>query len=445
MENYLDSLNHAQKEAVTETEGPVLVVAGAGAGKTKTITYRILHLIKTGVSPEKILAITFTNKAAREMSERVQKLLFEDSKINLPIGQFGNPDIRTPRFQSTNYPWLGTFHSLGVKILRENWKEAGISASFSIFDRGDSIKLIKEAMKTKGIDPKSIEPSKILGVISREKGNMITAGEFADRNENSYFGKLAGLIWFEYEKLLAKEKALDFDDLLLKTANLLKKNEDVRSKYQNLWQYIHVDEYQDTNEVQYKMVRLLVGDKKNICVVGDGDQLIYGWRGADIKNILDFEKDYPDAKVVLLEQNYRSTQTILTVANRIISKNKMRKDKNLFTKNSEGEKIGLYTAYDEADEAYFVAEKTAELIKGGTKPSEIAVLYRANFQSRALEEAFLKEMIVHHEGAVDMAKVLGQGGVRPELATFGAAIIDVQSKEIDMMKGWLKEWFNKEI
>ncbi len=382
MTNYLDSLNPAQKEAALHTKGPVLIIAGAGAGKTKTITHRIFHLIKAGADPRSILAITFTNKAAREMRDRVENMLTADPGLNRPIS--------THLYGDTG-PFLGTFHSLGVKILREHYKEVGIKATFAIFDRGDCTRAIKKAMEKRGIDSKSFEPGKILGAISREKGNMQTAEAFGRSSDRGYYRELIASVWTEYEKILAEENALDFDDLLLRPAMLLKHNKTILEHYQKKWQYIHVDEYQDTNVVQYEFTKFLAAKHRNICVVGDIDQNIYSWRGADIKNILDFEKDYPEAKVVLLEQNYRSTQTILTVANRIIEKNKLRRKKNLFTKNTEGERIGLYTGYDENDEATFVAEKTAALIEAGVKPSEIAVLYRANFQSRVLEEAFLNK------------------------------------------------------
>ncbi len=380
MPNYLDGLNEKQKEAVLHKDGPLLILAGAGAGKTKTITHRILHLIKTGVPPREILAITFTNKAAKEMSDRIKKLLFSESTIhNLGLG--------------AGTPFMSTFHSLGVRILKENAERLGIPRHFGIFDRGDSLRAVKEAMKGVGVDPKNFEPGRILSFISREKGNMVTAEKFAEKVINDYVPKMVALIWKKYEEILKSEKALDFDDLLLRTALLLKENEQVRTHYQNTWKYIHIDEYQDTNKVQYMVAKLLAQKNRNICVVGDGDQSIYGWRGADMKNILDFEKDYPEAKVVLLEENYRSTQNILTAANRIIAKNKIRKEKNLFTKKEMGEKIGVFTAYDEADEARFVATKSKELMKNGVSPKEIAVLYRANFQSRVLESEFLAEEI----------------------------------------------------
>ncbi len=294
MQDYLDELNAEQRKAVLETEGPVLTIAGAGVGKTKAITYRILHLIKNGVNPSSILAITFTNKAAKEMLDRVNKLLSRDKELNRPISEFppsqpypasqdlaqryNSSDFTQSREarQLNNYPWIGTFHSLGVKILRENYKEAGIPASFSIFDRGDSIRSIKDAMKNCGIDPKNFEPGKILSVISREKGNMVRAQEFAENFDKSYFRKMVASIWLEYEKILGTEKGLDFDDLILKTAILLKENPSVREKYQNQWKYVHVDEYQDTNMVQYHITRMLVGKEKNIFVVGDGDQCLPG-------------------------------------------------------------------------------------------------------------------------------------------------------------------------
>ncbi len=387
--NYLNELNNAQKEAVKQKDGPLLIIAGAGAGKTKTITHRILHLIKEGVAPQNILAITFTNKAAKEMRDRVHSLLASDKTLNLPTSSF-YPHIENWKLKIENSPWISTFHSLGVHIIRENAKLLGIPRNFTINDKGDSLKFIKEAMDEVGIDRKSFEPSMIGNLISREKGNAVTCEEFENKAGTEYIPSIVAKVWKKYEVKLSKEKSLDFDDLLLKTARLLKENQTVREHYQNVWKYIHIDEYQDTNRVQYLIAKHLAEKHKNICVVGDGDQLIYGFRGADIKNILGFEKDYPEAKIIFLEENYRSTQTILTAANRVIAKNKMRKEKNLFTKNGEGQKIGLYESYDENDEACFVATKAKELIEDKlVSPSSIAVLYRANFQSRALEEAML--------------------------------------------------------
>jgi DNA helicase-2/ATP-dependent DNA helicase PcrA len=375
-ENHLEGLNARQREAALHTEGPLLIIAGAGAGKTKTLTFRILHLIKKGVSPSEVLAITFTNKAAREMRERAEDLIQNDKSLNLPVS-------------FTEKPFISTFHSLGVHIIKENSALLNLPRHFTIFDRSDSKRAVKEAVEGAGIDPKQFEPGKILSAISREKGNLHTAETFAEQAGNQYFPRIVADIWLRYERILQTEKALDFDDLLLKIVLLFRKHPEVLEKYQNAWKYIHIDEYQDTNKVQYAIAKMLAAKSRNICVVGDIDQMIYSWRGADIENILNFETDYPDAAVVLLEENYRSTQTILTAANRIIEKNKMRREKKLFTKNAEGEKIGVYGGYDETEEADFIAERAATLIKSGVPAREIAVLYRANFQSRVLEEAFL--------------------------------------------------------
>lgn len=375
--SYLQTLNEEQKAAVLATEGPLLILAGAGAGKTKTVTHRILNLIHKGVAPHEILAITFTNKAGSEMKDRVRKLIREDKTLNLPI-------------ELQEHPFVSTFHSLGVHILREQSKALGLPRHFSIFDRDDSKRAIKEALAKADLDPKQFEPSKMLGIISKQKGNMKTIANFNREANNSYFASTIGRVWSEYERILDREKALDFDDLILKTAELLRDNKEVREHYQNIWKYIHIDEYQDTNAVQYEIAKQLAKKSGNICVVGDIDQNIYSWRGADIKNILNFEKDYPDAQTILLERNYRSTQTILTAANRIIEKNVHRKDKRLYTENNEGDPIGMFEAYNENSEAKWVADKAADLIANGTDPEEIAVLYRANFQSRALEEACIK-------------------------------------------------------
>lgn len=386
--DHLHGLNDRQRTAVEHTEGPLLIVAGAGAGKTRVITHRILHLIKKGVAPNSILAITFTNKAAKEMRDRVFDMLRSDKELNRPVSA---PEFQEHYSRGTNrsaVPYISTFHSLGVSIIRENSLRLGIPQHFAIFDKGDSVGAIKEAIRRSDKDPKDYEPGKLLSAISREKGKMVKLADWSLRAKD-YYQKLVAQVWGEYEKILKEEKALDFDDLLLKTALLLQNETGVREHYQKLWRYIHIDEYQDTNHVQYMIAKLLADEHKNIAVVGDADQNIYSWRGASIKNILGFEKDYPAAKIILLEENYRSTQTILTVANRIIEKNKMRPEKTLFTKNAEGDKVGLYTAYDEADEGAFIALKSKELIQNGVPPRDIAVLFRANFQSRALEEAFI--------------------------------------------------------
>lgn len=378
---HLEALNAEQKEAALHTTGPLLIIAGAGAGKTKTITHRILHLIKRGARPSSILAITFTNKAAKEMRERIQALLAPETAGAGPRDALAHDD----------QPFMSTFHALGVHILKAHGERIGIGRRFTILDKSDALALVKEAVQSLGLDPKQFEPAKFSRAISRQKGELVApgtaqAGGALDfRSTNS----LLPQVWVAYEKLLAKQNALDFDDLLTRTVSLLQNHDDVREYYQKRWQYIHIDEYQDTNAAQYEMTRLLVGPEQNICVVGDADQTIYSWRGANIRNILEFERDYPGAKVVLLEQNYRSTQTILGAANAIIAKNKERKEKNLFTKNKEGERIAVYEAYDENDEARHVAQTAKDLIASGIAPRDIAVLYRANFQSRALEEAFL--------------------------------------------------------
>lgn len=366
-------LNPAQEKAANHKDGPLLIIAGAGAGKTKTISHRILNLVKSGVPPSQILAITFTNKAAKEMKERTYALLKKE---------------RALLSDTDGQPFMSTFHSLGIHILRDNAQKIGMNRHFSIFDQDDSLSAIKEALKESNLDPKQFEPGRIKNVISRYKGDMITQSEYAAGAED-YFPKIVAGVWEKYERILEKEGGLDFDDLILKTVKLLEDNKAVLEHYQNRWLYIHIDEYQDTNASQYQFSRLLSEKNKNICVVGDSDQNIYGWRGANLRNLLNFEKDYPGATVILLEENYRSTKTILEVANTVIKKNKVRKEKNLFTKNADGEKVSIYAAYDEGDEARFVAEKSKALIISGVPEQEIAVLYRANFQSRALEEAFL--------------------------------------------------------
>lgn len=376
---YLDELNNPQREAAKHKDGPLLIIAGAGAGKTRTVAYRILHLIKSGVSPDQILAITFTNKAAKEMKERILALLAKNNKTEDDLQQE----------EGRKEPFVSTFHALCVYILRNEHRALELPKFFSIFDRNDSISKIKSAMKKVGVDPKKFEPGKILSAISRQKGDGISLEEYrADARD--FYPKTVSIVWAEYVKLLKKENALDFDDLLVRVVELLKAKPEILTKYQERFHYISVDEYQDTNVIQYELVNLLAEKYKNICVVGDMDQSIYGWRGADYTNLLRFEKDYPNAKTVLLEENYRSTETILTAANRIIAKNTRRFDKKLFTKKKGGAKIGLYAGLEEGDEARFIARRVQEMIAEGTKPEQLAVLYRANFQSRVLEEAFLR-------------------------------------------------------
>ncbi|MCH7530099.1 UvrD-helicase domain-containing protein, partial [Patescibacteria group bacterium] len=371
---YLETLNEKQREAVLTTEGPLLVLAGAGSGKTRVITHRIVHLVHKGVAPHNILAVTFTNKAAREMRERTETLLKKYPGSG--------------RAFTDTHPIVTTFHSLGVQILKEHHKILGLRRHFIIYDRNDSVRAIKKALEKARYGTKQFEPRKILGIISRAKGRALERDEFLE-SAKSYPERVATKVWEHYEAIMKEEHALDFDDLLLKTLRLIESNTNVRETLQNRYRYIHIDEYQDTNTVQYKIVQLLTGPGLNICVVGDIDQNIYSWRGADIKNVLQFERHFGGAKTVLLEENYRSTKTIIAASNDIISKNKNRVEKNVFTSNSKGEKITLYAALTGHAEAEYVATTSKLLINDGASPSGIAVLYRTNFQSRVLEEAFL--------------------------------------------------------
>ena len=360
---YLEGLNERQQEAVLCTEGPLLIVAGAGAGKTKTITHRIAYLIEKGVPAHSILAVTFTNKAAGEMRERVRSLV--------PTGR--------------GLPLVTTFHSLGVRILREFYGAANVSRSFTIWDRDDSMRALKRIIEDVGSD---LPPRSALAAISRQKGDGVALREYAEAAQE-YRTKTVAKIWEKYDRALKEESALDFDDLLLHTLELLRKSGEVRSLLQHRWNYLTIDEYQDTNRSQYEIARILAGERKNICVVGDTDQNIYSWRGAELEHLLEFEENFPGTKVVLLEQNYRSTRTILAAANSIIGKNRRRVPKNLFTDNPAGEAIMLFPARSDIEEAWFVADRATRMIERGVPPKEIAVLYRENFQSRALEEAML--------------------------------------------------------
>lgn len=375
--HYLADLNEEQKEAALHTKGPLLIIAGAGAGKTKTLTSRMFHLIKSGVRPSEILAITFTNKAAKEMRDRIVRLIREDKTLNLPL-------------TFDELPFVSTFHALGVSVLRRESRFLDLPKHFTIADDDDSLSATKEAVLAAGLNPKQFEPRRMKNAISREKGELMTVEKYAEGVDTEYFPRMLAQVWEKYESILRARKSLDFDDLILKTVRLLEQHPEVRAQYRTLWRFIHIDEYQDTNTAQYRLSLLLAGDEKNICVVGDIDQSIYAWRGADFRNIMNFERDFPEAKTVLLEENYRSTKNILDAANAIIQKNTDRKEKNLFTRKDGGEKIGLYAAYDEEDEARFIAERTRDLISSGAEPKDIAVLYRANFQSRVLEDAMLR-------------------------------------------------------
>ncbi len=373
-DSHLGGLNEPQKAAVTHLEGPLMVLAGAGSGKTRVITHRIVHLILNGVAPHNILAVTFTNKAASEMRERVQKLIAEYAG--------------TRPSQYDGLPTVTTFHALGVRLLREYHHVLGLKRHFTIYDRSDSNRAVKQALERGGYSPKQFEPRKILSMISRAKGDAISRTDYL-AEASSYTEKVCAEIWEHYDSILRQEEALDFDDLLAKTLVMLETYPHVREELQNRYRYIHVDEYQDTNRVQFRMAELLSGTAHNICVVGDVDQNIYSWRGADISNVLQFEKHFPGARTVFLEENYRSTGTIIAASNAVIAKNKQRIPKTVFTSNQEGEKLTLYAAHTGYDEAEYIALKAKTLIAEGAAPSDVAVLYRTNFQSRALEEAFL--------------------------------------------------------
>ena len=368
------AMNPAQQEAVEHQNGPMLVLAGAGSGKTRVITHRIVHLINSGVAPHHILAVTFTNKAAKEMRERVEKLITQFADVTKgPV---------------TSLPAVTTFHALGVRILREHHETLGLRRHFTIYDRADSIRAIKTALEAGGYNPKEFEPRKMIGKISRAKGDAKTPQQFKDA-ATSYPDRVTAEVWIKYEEIMRAEHALDFDDLLIKTLRMIEEYPHIRETLQNRFQYIHIDEYQDTNRVQFEIARLLTGEKHNLCVVGDIDQNIYSWRGADIKNVLQFERHFPATKTILLEENYRSTKNIIGASNDVIKKNRNRVDKQVFTENGEGEKITLYAAMTGVDEAEYIAQTSKKLVETGIAPSHIAVLYRTNFQSRSLEEAFL--------------------------------------------------------
>ncbi|MFC4803052.1 DNA helicase PcrA [Neobacillus sp. GCM10023253] len=368
----INGLNPEQQKAVKATDGPLLIMAGAGSGKTRVLTHRIAYLIvEKRVNPYNILAITFTNKAAREMKERIAKMMGGAAE-----------EI-----------WISTFHSMCVRILRRDIDRIGFNRNFTILDSSDQQSVIKGILKEKNIDPKKFDPRAILGSISSAKNELIDPEEYA-KTAGGYFEQVVSDVYEEYQKRLRKNQALDFDDLIMKTIQLFQRVPEVLEYYQRKFQYIHVDEYQDTNKAQYLLVKLLANRFKNLCVVGDSDQSIYRWRGADIANILSFEKDYPNATVILLEQNYRSTKRILLAANKVIEKNFNRKAKNLWTENPEGNKIVYYRADSEQGEAQFVTGRIKELTRDGKyKLSDIAILYRTNAQSRVMEEVLLKSNI----------------------------------------------------
>lgn len=374
-ETILKGLNPQQQEAVETTEGPLLVVAGAGSGKTSVLTRKIAYLVEEkGVAPWNILAITFTNKAATEMKERVQKLLG-------PAGQ----DV-----------WMSTFHALCVRILRRDADKIGYSRNFSIADSSEQVTLIKHIEKDLNINPKQYNPRAILSAISNAKNDLLNPKDFEAASGNRPFDQIVSEIYKEYQKRLGQDQIMDFDDLIMQTLVLFQKDKATLHYYQNKFRYLLVDEYQDTNEAQYQLCRLLAAQYSNVCVVGDGDQSIYGWRGANMENILNFEKDYKDKGVhtVKLEQNYRSTGHILSAANAVIKNNQNRKSKRLWTDQGSGEKITYYRAQSDVDEAIFVISKITEAVKAGKRDyKDFAILYRTNAQSRGFEESLVKSNI----------------------------------------------------
>lgn len=366
----LNKLNPEQKQAVLTTEGPLLILAGAGSGKTRVLTYRAAYLLEKGVPPWAILAITFTNKAAREMRERINRLAGE----------------------AADDMWVMTFHALSARILRRDIEKLGYKREFSIYDDDDQMTLIKRILKKLDISDKSYPPRAVKSVISDAKNHMLSPEEWLKDNPD-FRSKPYYRAYCEYEKELKENNALDFDDLILKTLELLTEHPPVLEVYRRKFSYIMVDEYQDTNMAQYMLVRTLAGDKKNVCVVGDDDQSIYGWRGADLRNILEFEKDYGGCPVIKLEQNYRSTGNILDAANQVIAHNTGRKEKALWTDADAGDRIKLYHALDERDEAAWVCDVIQSLTRGGYELGDMAILYRTNAQSRVLEEALVRRGI----------------------------------------------------
>lgn len=372
MIDLLSSLNDKQKEAVLHKDGPLLVMAGAGSGKTKALTHRIAYMVlEYGIHPTNILAVTFTNKAAMEMTNRVGKLLETGSISAMPT--------------------VGTFHSICVRILRKHIHEIDFENSYGIYDSTDQQILVKNILKDLDIDEKKFNPRAILAAISNAKNQLINATDFSYKAVD-YFSEKVAQVYLRYQDALKRNNALDFDDLIMKTVELFKEKPEILSYYQEKFRYISVDEYQDTNHAQYVLIRQLCDRYQNLCVIGDSDQSIYSWRGANMQNILDFEKDFPNCNVVLLEQNYRSTKKILKAAHNVIIKNQVRKDKTLWTENEDGENIYIHEAYNERDEAAYVVNKMNQILTSYESPqyTDFAVLYRTNAQSRVIEEAFLR-------------------------------------------------------
>ncbi len=379
------SLNSEQLRAVKHTNGPLLIIAGAGSGKTRVLTERLARLIEEKVAkPEEILTVTFTNKAASEIKERtLLRLNTSDHK------QSKDQQIYPFTNRVSNIPWMGTFHSIAVKILRRDAHFLGFTPQFTIYDADDQVSLIRSIFKRLNISPKQINPRSALGAISSAKNELIGVKEYENMARGSY-QEIVTEIYQEYQKALRDAQSMDFDDLLFNTVRLLEGEETVRDRYQDMFRYVMVDEYQDTNHAQYMMIRLLCAKYNNICVVGDDDQSIYAWRGANIRNILEFEKDFQNVEIIKLEQNYRSTQKILEAGHSVVKQIRNRKDKKLWTENTEGENISVYQAMDEKDESYWITKKIDELLEKDPSGKNIAVLYRMNAQSRGLEEACLQ-------------------------------------------------------
>jgi DNA helicase II / ATP-dependent DNA helicase PcrA len=368
-DQYLAELNPAQREAVVRTEGPLLVIAGAGSGKTRVLTYRVAHLLTAcGAKSNEILAITFTNKAAGEMRERLESLLEERARGL----------------------WILTFHAACGRILRREAPRLGYKSSFTIYDQGDQTRLVKQCLEELDLDQKRFAPRSILGQISNAKNELITAAGYRARVE-SFSNQAVADVYDLYQRRLAAANAVDFDDMLMLTVQLFEQFPEVCKKWSKSFRYVLVDEYQDTNRAQYRLLQLLTSEHRNLCVVGDPDQSVYGFRGADIRNILEFETDFPDAQTIALEQNYRSTNTILQAANHVISNNRERKPKNLWSELGEGLPVRVIEVADEDAEARFVASEIAALIDDGYSPREIAVVYRMNAQSRVLEQVLTRQ------------------------------------------------------
>ena len=376
MPDIFESLNNKQREAVMVVDGPLLIIAGPGSGKTKVLTHRIAYLIEQGIAPQNILAVTFTNKAAGEMKERVQKLLARQ--------KFAKPG--TP----AHLPTLGTFHSVCARLLRAEAPWLGFKSDFVIFDDKDSLTMIKKVMNELEISDKQFNPQSIQSVISQAKAELIDQEFYQQTSQEGFFQETTAKIYSVYQAELKKHNAMDFDDLIMLIVKVFEEQPSALKKYQDKFKYILVDEYQDTNHAQYVFTNLLAAKNKNICAVGDFDQSIYAFRGADFRNIFNFEKDYPEAKIVFLEQNYRSTKNILEAAHSVIAKNRQRKEKRLWTENEEGQPITLFAAKDEKDEGSFIVREIERLKSElGIDFNAFTVLYRTNAQSRAIEEAFL--------------------------------------------------------